>query len=935
MSLRFSVMRLRFCFSFLASGLFSSVLGSAADATSGSPSLPLALQNADPRMISSGLYRYFSATGAWGGQLPPVEREALPSFAPNKGTPPVILQPWVAPNTRLGADPAELPAASRQQAEPHIFRSFLQPEVVLTTFQEGRRSDGGAASCGYALSQDGGYTWDRQLIPNLTQVNGGAFFRATDPVAAIDLSGRMYLNTLNARTDSFSLADITVVRSDDMGQTWTDPLVVFAAPSEQVFPDKNWMTVNDIPNSPTAGRLAVTFTSFTSDATGNATGNNLRCSISDDQGASWSAPSFITPTGSSNQGTQPLFLPDGSLVVVYVTFTNQALAFRVEAKRSTDGGFTWPSTATVVGEVPNRWDDPDTRDGSTLVSAAVARDTGRLFVTWTFESGGLPRIAIARSDDSGATWQAATTANEVALGRSAFNPTVSSSRDGQTVTVSWMDTRNAPPEGSHVDMYAATSTDGGLTWSPNFRISDRTTDVRLAQLTNRGYMLGDYYGLAAAPDPTQATIAVWVDTRSGEADPIATRFSPVPANDYETWARAHLTIPATDSDPTADPDGDDYPNFIEYLYGLDPLAPDFGSAITLSPHPNARIFSEPLSSDRNDYSVREWEYSFDGDNWLPADAVDFTPPLTFPSVGVSIYDDANTPVWYRPVYVHAGERIAAAVPFTIGGATRLTNLSARGLSGIGAQRMIPGFVVRNGDLPIMLRAVGPTLADFGVENPMTDPSLQMIPAPTAGNGSNDNWQDGDGVSAADMTRVGAFPLRDGSADAALQATVNAPITAPIGSTETGNRVVLAELYIDDTTAPGTLVNLSTRAQVGTGAGNLIGGFVLTGTSPRRCLIRAAGPRLADFAVAGNLNDPVLEIYRSGESAAFARNDDWSVSPSSEAISVASIQAGATSFSQGSRDSSLLITLDPGAYTAIVSGLEDTEGIALVEIYLLD
>ena len=266
---------------------------------------------------------------------------------------------------------------------------------------------------------------------------------------------------------------------------------------------------------------------------------------------------------------------------------------------------------------------------------------------------------------------------------------------------------------------------------------------------------------------------------------------------------------------------------------------------------------------------------------------------------------------------------------------RLTNLSARGLSGVGAERMIPGFVVRNGDLPIMLRAVGPTLADFGVENPMSDPSLQLIPAPAAGNGSNNNWQDSDGVAAADMNRVGAFALRAGSTDAALQATVTAPITAPIGSTETENRVVLAELYIDDTTAPGTLVNLSTRAEVGTGSGNLIGGFVLTGNSPRRCLIRAAGPRLSDFGVEGNLNDPVLEIFRSGESVPFARNDDWSMSPSSDAISIASVQAGATAFSQGSRDASLLITLDPGAYTAIVSGLENTEGIALVEIYLLD
>jgi len=284
----------------------------------------------------------------------------------------VALNSWVAPNTILGADPSALPAESRQQAEPHIFRSFTNPEIMLATFQEGRRSDGGAASCGYALSQDGGYTWDRALIPNLTQVNGGTYFRATDPVAAIDLEGRMYLNTLNARTSDFGLADITISRTEDQGETWSSPQVVFAAPDAQVFPDKNWMTVNDIAGSPTQGRLAVTFTTFTSTATGASTGNNLRCATSDDQGRTWSAPSFITPTGSSNQGTQPLFLPDGSLFVSYIRFLSQT-SFRVESKTSSDGGTTWPTNSVTIGDVPFPWDDPDTRDGTFLISAALAR----------------------------------------------------------------------------------------------------------------------------------------------------------------------------------------------------------------------------------------------------------------------------------------------------------------------------------------------------------------------------------------------------------------------------------------------------------------------------------------------------------------------------------------------------------------------------------
>ena len=158
-----------------------------AEEQSNTSALPLALREVNSAWLSSDVYRHFSAHGGWPNESATVAREALPTKAPSKGTPPTVLNSWVAPNTILGGDPSDLPTESRQQAEPHIFRSFTNPQIMLATFQEGRRSDGGAASCGYALSKDGGYTWNRALIPNLTEVNGGSYFRATDPVAAIDL----------------------------------------------------------------------------------------------------------------------------------------------------------------------------------------------------------------------------------------------------------------------------------------------------------------------------------------------------------------------------------------------------------------------------------------------------------------------------------------------------------------------------------------------------------------------------------------------------------------------------------------------------------------------------------------------------------------------------------------------------------------------------
>src|SRR6266446_3210342 len=91
------------------------------------------------------------------------------------------LDPRVGLNLRLGDDPAQLPTNMLAQAEPHIVRHPTQPDILAATFQEGRYTDGGAVDCGYSITLDGGLTWSRALIPGLTLVVGGPYYRATDP----------------------------------------------------------------------------------------------------------------------------------------------------------------------------------------------------------------------------------------------------------------------------------------------------------------------------------------------------------------------------------------------------------------------------------------------------------------------------------------------------------------------------------------------------------------------------------------------------------------------------------------------------------------------------------------------------------------------------------------------------------------------------------
>jgi hypothetical protein len=131
---------------------------------------------------------------------------------------------------------------------------------------------------------------------------------------------------------------------------------------------------------------------------------------------------------------------------------------------------------------------------------------------------------------------------------------------------------------------------------------------------------------------------------------------------------------------------------------------------------------------------------------------------------------------------------------------------------------------------------------------------------------------------------------------------------------------------------GELINLSTRAQVGTGDGVLIPGLVVGGTTAKRVLVRAVGPTLATFGVTGVLADPTLTVF-SG-STTIASNDNWQDAAGSSLVAIAAAGAGAFALPAGSKDSALVLTLAPGAYTLRVAGVGGTTGVALVEVYTL-
>jgi uncharacterized protein GlcG (DUF336 family) len=186
---------------------------------------------------------------------------------------------------------------------------------------------------------------------------------------------------------------------------------------------------------------------------------------------------------------------------------------------------------------------------------------------------------------------------------------------------------------------------------------------------------------------------------------------------------------------------------------------------------------------------------------------------------------------------------------------------------------------------------------------------------------------GDGVDQDDI--VGASGTHDFLASLAIRADQFAYL---------GARLPYAKFPRDPTSDPPAgpppfvppaqmLANISTRATVGNGDDQLIGGFIITGSDPKRVIVRAIGPSLAPFGIDPVLADPFLELH-DASGALLAANDNWRDSQAAE------IQATGIPPSDD-LESAIVRTLNPGAYTAVVSGADGGAGTALVEVYDLD
>ncbi len=288
--------------------------------------------------------------------------------------------------------------------------------------------------------------------------------------------------------------------------------------------------------------------------------------------------------------------------------------------------------------------------------------------------------------------------------------------------------------------------------------------------------------------------------------------------------------------------------------------------------------------------------------------------------GKALYTD---PKWSNPFRADGSITIIDTAP----PASQTVNLSTR-MRVMTAEKVgIGGFII-TGTAPkrVLVRALGPSLAQFGLSNVLADPTITLNGPAGFAPVVNDNW------NSSQQNEIQATGLAPGNdLESAIIATLTpGSYTAVLSGTNGGIGTGILEIYDLDFTADSKLANISTRAFVGAGDDIVIAGFTVgNAAGVDNLIVRGLGPSLTASSLSGVLNDPKLEV-RNANGATLAANDNWFQSPQLTDISESGL---APLFGN---ESAVSLILGPGAYTALLSGaptpFSNPTGVGLVEVY---
>jgi hypothetical protein len=282
--------------------------------------------------------------------------------------------------------------------------------------------------------------------------------------------------------------------------------------------------------------------------------------------------------------------------------------------------------------------------------------------------------------------------------------------------------------------------------------------------------------------------------------------------------------------------------------------------------------------------------------------------------------------------------------FTVSTSTQgsLGNISTRAFVQTGENVMIGGFIVQGtGPKRVIIRAIGPELTQYGIADALGNPRLELHNGTGALIASNDDWQTTIIGGIITSNQVSDIQNSGRAPTAASESAIIADLqpgnyTAIVRGINNTTGVALVEVYDLSPGASSSLGNISTRSFVQTGEHVMIGGFIVQGTGPKRVIIRAIGPELTQYGITNALPNPTLELH-NGTGALIASNDDWQTTILGGIITssqVSDIQNSGRAPTAAS-ESAIVADLQPGNYTAIVRGVSNTTGVALVEVYDLN
>lgn len=391
--------------------------------------------------------------------------------------------------TQFPADPfSNVSSQHATHVEPD---TFAYGDTIVSTFQVGRFTDGGASGIGFATSTNGGQSWTHGTLPSLTvnSTPAGSYHRATDPSVAYDAAHGVWMISvlvLNEPCTSACSSGLVVSRSAD-GITWSAPVTILPLVSGTLAYDKNWTTCDNWTSSPRRGTCYTSYSDFSN-------GRRITTKASTNGGVTWGSSVTSPDTGAVGLGAVPIVRPDGSLVVPFYADSGA-----IAAIRSVDGGASF-STRVVIATTQRH--PPTDMRGLQLPSAEVDGG-GTVFVAWydcRFRTGCPANdIVFARSTD-GVTWGAPERVpiDDVTSGVDHFIPGLavdaSTSGSGTRLALAYYLFPTAACVSATCQLRAGliSSENAGSSWSAPSELSSGPMSLSWIAATTQGRMVGDY-----------------------------------------------------------------------------------------------------------------------------------------------------------------------------------------------------------------------------------------------------------------------------------------------------------------------------------------------------------------------------------------------------------------------------------------------------------